>query len=85
MPAIELVYLTSADCHLCEHGRRTLAELGDEFAVEVREVSWDSDDGEGLLAGLALFPPAVFHEGRLLGYGRLSARALRRKLEEVSA
>lgn len=81
---IELIFLTSVDCHLCEHGRRALAELRREFPLRLREVRWESEEGAGLRAGVVLFPPAVFREGRLLGYGRLSPRALRKQLVEAS-
>ena len=53
-----LVLLTAPDCHLCEHGKGVLDELG----VDWREVDATSDDG------------------RLVAYGRLSLKRLRKQL-----
>ena len=85
MAPLELIFLTAADCHLCEHGRRALAQLATDLPLRLREVPWESEEGAGIRAGFLVFPPAVFHDGRLLGYGRLSQRALRRRLAEVSS
>ena len=38
--------LTSSDCHLCEHGKRVLDDIG----VTWREVKAESEEGRGLAA-----------------------------------
>src|ERR1035437_5099924 len=44
-PAVsELVFITTEDCHLCEHGRGVL----DELAVGRREISASSDEAAAL-------------------------------------
>ena len=41
---MSLVLLTSTDCHLCEHAKGVLAELG----LDWREVHTESDEGQEL-------------------------------------
>lgn len=73
--------LTKGDCDLCEQAKRVLARLEPEFALRVREVALESEEGRELAtrAG-APFPPVVFVEGRPFSYGRLSERRLRKLL-----
>lgn len=78
----EIVYLTAPDCHLCEHGRGVLDELGRTRELRVREVDMTTDDGRALLARVRVpFPPAVIVDGELVAHGRLSARRLARVLD----
>lgn len=78
---VRVTYVTSPDCHYCEHGRTVLAELGERVPLDVREVTLDSDEGRQLLVTHRFaFPPAVIVDGRLLGHGRLSPRRLARQL-----
>jgi len=73
-----LVLVTSPDCHLCVHARSVLAALG----LDAREVDVESDEARELAAGgvpLA-FLPVLAESGRLLAYGRLSERRLRKDL-----
>ncbi len=74
----ELLYVTSEDCHLCEHGRQVLDSLG----IERRELASDSEDARELAAaGIPLaFLPVLTDGERVIAYGRLSARHLRREL-----
>ncbi len=73
-----LLLITAADCHLCAHARAVVAALG----LEVREVDVESAEAHQLAThGVALVVLPVLLEGdRVLGYGRLSERALRRTL-----
>lgn len=73
-----LVYITGPDCHLCEHGREVL----DALEVERREISRDSDEA-GTLAGRGIplsFLPVLTDGTRVIGYGRLSEKRLRKEL-----
>jgi glutaredoxin len=74
-----LVYITTDDCHLCEHGRTVLDELG----VERREIRADSEEAAALAAeGIPLsFLPVLSAGARVIAYGRLSARRLRKELD----
>ena len=74
-----LLYVTTEDCHFCEHGRAVLDQLG----VERREVSVDSSAAERLAgAGIPLsFLPVLTDGGRVIAYGRFSEKRLRRELE----
>ena len=75
--------ITAVDCHLCDHARQVLASIAGQLPLTVSEVPWDSDRGRLLVSrdGVA-FPPAVYVDGSLAGYGRISERALRRRLSE---
>lgn len=72
-----LILLTAPDCHLCEHGKDVLAEVG----LDWRAVPADSEEGRRLAAIAPPLRPALFDESgrRLIAYGRLSARRLRKQ------
>ncbi len=74
----ELLFVTTQDCHLCEHGRGVLRALD----LTVRELDADSAEAEQLAAhGLPLaFLPVLTDGARVLAYGRLSEKRLRREL-----
>ena len=74
----ELLYVTTEDCHFCEHGRRVL----DELAVDRREIAVDSAEAVALAArGIPLaFLPVLTDGARVVAYGRLSAKRLRKEL-----
>lgn len=73
-----LLYITTDDCHLCEHGREVLDTLG----VERREISDSSEEAAGLAAsGIPLsFMPVLTDGQRVIAYGRLSEKRLRKEL-----
>ena len=73
-----LIYVTSPDCHLCDHGRAVLNELN----VERRELQADSAEALELAAqGIALaFLPVLTDGSRVIAYGRFSAKRLARDL-----
>lgn len=76
---MELIYVTGADCHLCEHGRGVLATIG----LPAREVDAQSAEAAALAArGIALsFLPVLTDGEHVLAYGRLSEKRLRKDLE----
>ena len=79
-----LLLLTAKDCHLCEHGKAALDELG----VAWREVDATSAGGERLAAVAPPMRPVLCDaDGRVLAYGRLSLKRLRKQLDrgQVSA
>lgn len=73
----QLVLVTSRGCHFCEHGKEVLATLGLDY------VELDVADAEALAlaaAGVSLaFLPVLVQAGRLLAYGRLSEKRLRKE------
>ena len=74
----DLVLLTARDCHLCAHGREVLDELAAEGRLSWREVDAESDEGRALAAVAPPLRPVLYDaDGRLLAYGRLSAKRLR--------
>ena len=77
-----LILLTAPDCHFCEHAKGALAELG----LEWREVESDSAEGRQLAAIAPPMRPVLFTaEERVLAYGRLSLKRLRKQLPLVEA
>ena len=73
-----LLLITAADCHLCAHARAVLTALG----LEAREVDVESPEAQELATeGVPLaFRPVLCDGKRVLAYGRLSERVLRRTL-----
>ncbi|WP_217549831.1 glutaredoxin domain-containing protein [Streptomyces sp. GbtcB6] len=77
---IALTLLTQADCAWCDRAKKLLAETD----AEVTEVSVDTDQGRELAARhRLLFTPGLLHDDRLIAYGRISERALRRELARI--
>ncbi|TFC23225.1 thioredoxin family protein [Cryobacterium sp. MDB1-18-2] len=77
---ITLTLLTQGDCPSCIAGKRVLAELSAEFALQIDEVDVNSDTGRAIAREQRLaFTPGLVADGRLIAHGRLSTRALRRK------
>jgi hypothetical protein len=73
-----LLFITATDCHLCEHGREVLDELG----VVRNEIAADSLGALDLARrGIPLsFLPVLTDGQRVLAYGRFSANRLRIEL-----
>jgi hypothetical protein len=73
-----LVYVTAEDCHFCEHGRGVLDALGlarTEIAVDRAEAGALADRGIPLS-----FLPVLTDGSRVVAYGRLSEKRLRKEL-----
>jgi hypothetical protein len=76
-----LALLTGQDCHLCSHGREVLDALAGEGRVSWREVDAESAEGHRLASVAPPLRPVLFTpDGRVVAYGRLSAKRLRREL-----
>ena len=76
-----VILLTAPGCHLCDHARRVLDELG----LEWREVTSDSPEGKLLAAGAVPLRPLLLRPGGdVIAAGRLSAKRLRRDLGALS-
>ena len=77
----EFVLLTSADCHLCGHGRQVLAELAAEGLLQWRETEDGTEQGRALARRVPPLRPVLLDpDGRVLAYGRLSVRRLRTQI-----
>ena len=82
----DLLLLTSTDCHLCEHGKQVLAQLATEGRLSWRALDDHSLEGSALAHSAPPLRPVLFDEdGRVLGYGRLSAKRLRKQLAREAA
>jgi len=78
--------LSRPDCAFCDHAKAVLGRVGRDFALQISELDLDSEESEALALDVSvLFPPAVFLDGKLFGYGRLSERRLRRELKKGAA
>jgi glutaredoxin len=81
---IALTLLTQDDCAWCERAKRLLNEISPDIPLQVSEISLTTDAGRELAAQhQLLFAPGLLHDDRLIAYGRLSARALRRDLSHI--
>lgn len=74
----QLVLVTTSDCHFCDHAHEVLDELGiDSLEIDVAS----AEAGELAQRGMPLaFLPVLTDGERVIGYGRLSARRLRKEL-----
>lgn len=82
---VRITLLTAEGCHYCTHARAALTRLAQEWPLAVTEVPLESAEGERLaLRDGVVFPPGVYLEGALFGYGRLSEGKLRRRLAELA-
>jgi glutaredoxin len=74
----QLVLVTTSDCHFCDHAHELLDELGiDPLEIDVAS----AEAGELAQRGMPLaFLPVLTDGERVIGYGRLSARRLRKEL-----
>jgi hypothetical protein len=79
---VEVVILSQDDCSWCDDVKRAVTAAAAQHPVKVRVLDIGSAEGSamGLSAGV-MFPPAVFMDGRLLGYGHLSERWLGQEIE----
>jgi hypothetical protein len=74
--------VTAPACHLCDHARRVVARLEGVWPLAVSEVQWHSAEGQELVRRDGVpFPPALYIDGVLAGYGRLSEGRLRQVLK----
>jgi hypothetical protein len=78
MGPTDLLLITAPDCHLCGHARSVLGAL----SLPAREVDVQSAEAEALAArGVPLaFLPVLWDGERVVAYGRLSEKKLRRDL-----
>lgn len=81
--SLRVTLLITPACHLCVHAREVLKRLVSTWPLVIGEVQWHSPEGQELVRRDGVpFPPALYIEGVLAGYGRLSEGALRRVLVE---
>ena len=73
-----LLLITAHDCHFCANAREVLASL----ALQAREIDVASDEAQQLASrGVPLVLLPVLWDGeQVLAYGRVSERALRKRL-----
>ena len=77
----ELIFFSKRDCPLCDHGFPAAQRLAARYDLSLRKVDietdarWVEEHGERI-------PVLCFRE-RVLGWGRLSERALERELGKV--
>jgi glutaredoxin len=82
---IALTLLTKNDCAWCRDGKKILAELGQEFPLQIEEINLDAEQGRQLADEYQLmFAPGLISNGGLIAHGRLSKRALRRYLTNLT-
>jgi len=58
--------------------------LASDLGVELEEILWASSKADVVRRDGVPFPPALYSGDELLGYGRISEGAARRRLARVS-
>ena len=82
MKEVHVLLLTADACHLCDHAKAVIAEIAEEYPLEVTEIPITSLQGQSLVQRDAiLIAPGIYVNGELFGYGRLSGGKLRRWLK----
>ena len=83
MMRMRVTLVTAPDCHFCALGRAIVQRLSQGgIPLEVQELDWTDSAGTALVVRDGVhFPPALYVDGELWAYGRLSERALRKKFE----
>ena len=79
-----LTLVTAADCHLCAHARSVAQRLAADLKTEINEIAWESPEADLVRRDGVPFPPALYVDDELLGYGRISEGGVRRRLTRVS-
>ena len=55
-----------------------------DLNTEINEIAWESPEADVVRRDGVPFPPALYADDELLGYGRISERGVRRRLTKVS-
>ncbi len=80
---VEITLLTQTDCGLCDHAKQVLAQVGQDYPLQVTEIDLANEQGHQLAARAGvMFAPGVLVDGEPFSYGRLSERKLRRTLDK---
>ena len=73
-------------CHFCTEAGEALEELARTFALDVRNVPADSDEGRALVTEhRPAMSPLVLLDGEFFSHGRLPRKKLTRLLEARAA
>ena len=82
---LQVTLVTKTECEFCERAKEILHHLGNELAISVHVIEYDSPEGRRLAReNGVLFAPGIFIDGRLASYGRPSERRLRRELQAAA-
>ncbi len=82
---VEALVISTPDCHLCERAKTILGRLAETYPLELSELGWEDPAAQSRLREDGVpFPPAVYLDGSLAGYGRLSEGAIRKRLEAMT-
>lgn len=80
----DITILTQASCVSCVQAKEILSRLSQEYHLEVREVSLETEEGRGIAGRTGVvFAPGILISGELFSYGRLSEKKLRRHLSHT--
>jgi len=83
---ISVTLLTKSSCALCDEAKAALERVGEDFPLDVQEVSVDTELGQRLASEAGMvFPPAVLVAGEPFSYGRHSEKKLRRHLQRQTS
>jgi glutaredoxin len=83
--ATEITLVHAEACHFCTDAGEVLDDLERNFAIDVRTVKADSDEGRALVAvHRPAMSPLVLVDGQFFSHGRLPRKKLIRLLEARS-
>lgn len=78
---VRVTLLSAPNCEMCDHAKAVLSRVGEDFDLEVEELSSEIERGRQLMMEHRVaFPPGVLIDGQPFSYGRLSERKLRKEL-----
>lgn len=79
-----ITLLTQESCPSCVNAKNTLAQLGDEYPLNIVDIPLASAEGRELANRVGIvFAPGILIDGELFSYGRLSEKKLRRHLSSL--
>ena len=79
----KICFYSKRECPLCDTGLAKLEELALRFGVEIEKLDIEND--EELFERYRYRIPVAVFRGEELGWGRLSAGGLTRRLEQILA
>ncbi|MGY4857313.1 glutaredoxin family protein [Cryobacterium sp. AP23] len=79
-----ITVLTQESCPSCVNAKNTLAQLSDEYPLDIVDIPLASAEGRELANRVGIvFAPGILIDGELFSYGRLSEKKLRRHLSSL--
>lgn len=83
---VDVLVVTSSACHFCEDALEALAEVAGDYALSIRAIPLESEEGREVFERFRPpMPPFVVIDGELFSAGRLPRKKLRKHLDALAA